>query len=135
VYLRRPHEPRLYARSAWVDAPARMIAPVLVQALERTRRFSAVITVPGVGRPGLRLDSQILRLQHEFLERPSRVRFAVRVELSDPVARRVLGVREVEAVEEAPSEDAHGGVMAANRAVRRALDEVAAWCAELASGG
>lgn len=135
VYLRRPYERRAYARSAWVDTPARMMAPMLVTALERTGRFAAVTGFAGAATPGLRLDSQVLRLQHEVQEPPGLVRVTLRVVLTDLAARRVLGTREVEAVEPAPSGDAAGAVVAANAAVRRALDEVAAWCAGLAGGG
>jgi cholesterol transport system auxiliary component len=38
-----------------------------------------------------------------------------------------------EAVEGAPSDDPYGGVVAANRAVDRVLDEIAKWCGENAT--
>ncbi len=58
------------------------------------------------------------------------MRLTVRVQLSEVPSRRVLGAREVEAVEEAPSDDPYGGVVAANRAVRRVLDDIVAYCGE-----
>lgn len=132
VYLRRPHELRSYARAEWVEPPARMIGPLLVRALERTGRFQAVLAAPGGVAAGLRLDVEVVRLQQEFAEKPSRVRFTLRAQLADLSAGRVLGTRELEAVEPAPSDDAYGGVLAANRAVQRALEEAAGWCAGLA---
>ena len=42
--------------------------------------------------------------------------------------RRVLATRYVEATQDAPSDDAPGGVVAANAAVARALTLVAAFC-------
>ena len=130
VYVRRPHELEFFARSEWVDTPARMLAPLLVRALERTGRFQAVAEARTAGAGGLRLESAIVRLQHEFTARPSRVRLTVRVQLSDMLSRRVLGTREFEAIEEAPSDDPYGGVVAANRAVRRVLDDIVAYCVE-----
>jgi cholesterol transport system auxiliary component len=134
VYVRKEHELRHYARADWVEPPARMIGPLLVQALERTGRFQVVVAAPGSVAAGLRLETEVVRLQQEFTERPSRVRFTLRAQLSDLQAGRVLGTRELEAVEAAASEDAYGGVVAANQAVRRVLEEAAAWCAGLAGG-
>ncbi len=130
VYVRRSHELEFFSRSEWVDAPARMFAPLLVRALERSGRFQAVAEARSAAAAGLRLESDIVRLQHEFTVRPSRVRLTVRVRLSDVASRRVLGAREFEAVEEAPSDDPYGGVVAANRAVRQVLDDIVAYCAE-----
>jgi cholesterol transport system auxiliary component len=132
VYVRRPHELRHYARADWVEPPARMLGPLLVRALERTGRFQAVVAAPGGVAAGLRLETEVVRLQQEFTESPSRVRFTLRAQLADVAAGRVLGTRELEAVEVAPSEDAYGGVVAANHAVRRVLEETASWCAGLA---
>jgi cholesterol transport system auxiliary component len=44
--------------------------------------------------------------------------------------QRVVASAAFEAVEGAPSDDPYGGVIAANRAVDRVLDEVAVWCSE-----
>jgi cholesterol transport system auxiliary component len=133
VYVRRAHELEFFSRSEWVDAPARMLAPLLVRALERSGRFAAVAEARTGSAAGLRLDSEIVRLQQEFTVRPSRVRVTVRVQLSDVASRRVLGAREFEAVEAALSDDPYGGVVAANRAVRRVLDDIVAYCVDLAS--
>lgn len=128
VYVRRPHQLEFFSRSEWVDRPARMLAPLLVRALERSGRFRAVAEARSAADAGLRLESEIIQLQHEFTTRPSRVRLTVRVQLLDVPSRRVLGARELEAVEEALSEDPYGGVVAANRAVRRVLDDIVASC-------
>lgn len=130
VYVRKPHELEFFARNEWVDSPARMLGPLLVQALEHSGRFQAVAETGTVAAAGLRLESTIVRLQHEFTVRPSRVRLTVRVQLADVPSRRVLGAREFEAVEEAPSDDPYGGVVAANRAARRVLEDIVNYCVE-----
>jgi cholesterol transport system auxiliary component len=130
VYVETPHQLAFFSRSEWVDTPARMLAPLLVRALERSGTFASVAEARSAVAAGLRLEAEIVRLQQEFTERPSRVRLAIRIQLSDVPSRRVLGAREIEAVEDAPSDDAYGGVVAANRAVRRVLDEIVAYCGE-----
>jgi cholesterol transport system auxiliary component len=131
AWLQRPNQLQYFARSQWVEPPARMVGPALVRALERTGRFRAVTQVALAASPGLRLESEVVRLQQEFTGRPSRVRFTLRLELVDVAARSILGTRELEALEPAPTEDAAGGAAAANAAVKRVLDEAAAWCAEV----
>jgi cholesterol transport system auxiliary component len=130
VYVKRSHELEFFGRSEWVDTPARMLAPMLVRALERSGAFASVAEARSAAAAELRLEAELVRLQQEFTERPSRVRLTVRVQLYELPSRRVLGAREIEAVEEAPSDDPYGGVVAANRAVRRVLDEIAAYCGE-----
>jgi cholesterol transport system auxiliary component len=129
VYVRREHQLQFFARSQWVEAPARMLGPLLVQALERTGRFRAVVAAPSGANTTLRLETEIVRLQQEFMSSPSQVRFTLRLQLIDAPTGRVLGTRELEAVESSPSDDPYGGVIAANRAVRRVLEEAAAYCA------
>jgi cholesterol transport system auxiliary component len=131
AWVREPHQLRYFARSQWAEPPARMLGPLLVRALEHTGRFQAITDLPGAAAAGLRLDTELVRLQQEFASRPSQVRVTLRVQLVDAETRRILGTGEFEAVEPAASEDPAGGVAAASRAVGHALSEVAAWTARL----
>lgn len=129
VYVKTPHELEYFAKNQWVDTPARMLTPLLVQAAESSGAFGAVSTSGGGVTAPLRLESEIVRLQQEFMATPSQVHFTLRVQLVDVAARKVLATREFDATEKAPSEDPYGGVLAANRAVNRVLGEVKAFCA------
>lgn len=130
IYVRVPHQINYFAHSEWVDPPARMIAPLLLAAIEKTGSFRAVVLRPGAAAGELRLDTEIIRLQHEFLSRPSRVRFTLRATLVDDKTRRVLAGREFEAIALASSEDAYGGVLAANRAVQTVLENLSQFLTE-----
>ncbi len=128
AYVRRPHELDYFSKSRWADAPSRMLAPLIAQALET--RFRAVVRTPGAVGADVRLDTEIVRLQQDFGAQPSRIEFALRVQLVDLREGRVLAAAQFEETENAPSEDAYGGVIAANRALRRMLARVADFCAE-----
>jgi cholesterol transport system auxiliary component len=130
VYLERAHEVRRYARSAWVDTPARMLAPLLARALEQGGFRVAREGEAGAER---RLETELLQLRQEFLARPSAVRLVLRARLLGGGGRPVAE-REIEVEEPAPSDDAYGAVVAANRAVSAALAEVVALCAEATAG-
>jgi len=124
IYMREPHQLEYFAHSEWVDPPARMLGPLLVAAIEKTGFFHAVVLTPGAASGDLRLDTEIIRLQHEFQTSPSRVRFTLRATLIDDKSRRVMALREFNAIEPARSEDPYGGVLAANRAVQTVLDDL-----------
>jgi cholesterol transport system auxiliary component len=128
VYIRTPYVLEYYTQSQWVDTPARMLLPLLVSRLEASGLFGAVLsasTSPVVGE--WRLDTEIVRFQQEFLTEPSQIRLVLRVQLLDMAARQVIATGLLEIKENTPSEDAEGGVLAANQVIARALNEVVAF--------
>jgi len=130
IYVRENHKLEYFANSEWIDPPARMLGPLLVSAIENTGAFRAVVLTPGAATGDLRLDTEIIRLQHEFQSSPSRVRFTLRAYLVDDKTRRVLAWREFDAAVAATSEEPYGGVIAANRAVQSVLTSLSQFCAE-----
>ena len=132
IYLREPHKLEYFAHSEWVEPPARMLGPLMVAALQNTGAFRAVVLAPGAASGDLRLDSEIVRLQHEFQTKPSQVHFTLRAYLLNDKTRRVLAWREFDVIEAAAGENPYGGVLAANRAAQTLLDQLAQFCAETA---
>ena len=130
VYTRRANELEYFAKNRWVDTPANMLAPLLVQALEHSGGFHAVVQAPSLATADLRLDTEIVRLQQDFSVLPSRVQFTLRAQLIDVRGRRVLASTEFDETEPAPRDDPYGGVIAANRALGRLLERLAKFCAE-----
>ena len=129
IYTREPHKLEYFAHSEWIDPPPRMLAPLLVAALTNSGAFRAVVLMPSAANGDVRLNTEIIRLQHEFGIRPSRVRFTLRAYLVDNRTRRVLASQEFDASAPAASEDPHAGVVAANLAVQRVLGQLASFCA------
>jgi len=128
VYVREAHKREYFAHSEWIDAPARMLAPLIVVAVENSGTFRAVVPTPSAAAGELRLDTEIVRLQHEFDARPSRVRFTLRAYVVDNSTRRVLAWREFDETVPAATEDPYGGILAANRAVQVVLGQLADFC-------
>jgi cholesterol transport system auxiliary component len=133
VYVGKPYALEHFALNRWADTPARMINPLLVRALEESGAFQAVVPGPATITTDLRLDVELLRLQQDFVERPSRVELALRAQLLSVRERRALATRYIEVTEAARSDDPAGGVAAANAAVQRALAQVAAFATEVAA--
>jgi cholesterol transport system auxiliary component len=127
AYLRRPHEVSYYAFNQWADTPARMFSVLLTQTMEKAGLWHAVVQAPSAARADYRLDCDNLVLEQQFFSNPSRVRVALLAQLIDHRRQNVIGTRNFEIFEAAPSEDAYGGVIAANRAAAGLLAEVTAW--------
>jgi len=129
AYVRQPYEVDYFVTGRWVDAPARMLGPLIAHALGQGGGFHAVVHTPSVVASGMRLDTELVRLQHEFLGGPSRVRIALRAQLIDMSDRRVIAAREFEETEPAAADNVYSGVAAANRALERVLTRLAEFCA------
>jgi cholesterol transport system auxiliary component len=128
VYVQRAYELDYFADNRWADAPARMLGPLLTQALERSGGFRTVVQAPTAVTSDVRVNAELIRLQQNFTMRPSRAELALRVQLVDVRARRVLATKLFEEAGNAPSEDAYGGVAAANAALERILARVVEFC-------
>jgi cholesterol transport system auxiliary component len=128
VYVRQPYELNYFVSNRWADTPSRMLGPLLALALEQTGSFRAVAQTPSAVPADLRVDTELIRLQQNFGTRPSRVELTLRAELIDVRAKRVLVTRLFEETENAPTDDAYGGVTAANLALRRMLEQLVDFC-------
>jgi len=132
IYARGSHVHEYFSHSEWADTPARMLAPLIVAAIENVGAFRAVVLGPGVAAGDLRLDTEIMQLEQDFVDQPSRVRFTLRAYIVDDATRRVIAWRQFDETVAAASEDPYGGVVAANRAVQIVLEKLASFCAEAA---
>ncbi|MEO5954855.1 MAG: ABC-type transport auxiliary lipoprotein family protein [Nitrospiraceae bacterium] len=135
AYTQRPYEVSYYATHQWADSPARMLTPVLIQALEQTGYWRAIVPMPTAVRGDHRVEIDQLELVQTFLKKPSQVRLALRVQVIKLPEYLVLGTRLFDAVEGASTDDAYGGAVAANRAADRLVREVAGWLSGCVSGG
>lgn len=129
VYMREDHKLEYFAHSEWVDPPARMLGPLLVAAIDKVGAFGTVVLTPASVSGALRLHTQIIRLQQNFQTSPSRVQFTLRAYLTDEKTRVVLAWREFSAEATAPSDNAQGGVNAANKVVQDVLTLLAQFLA------
>jgi cholesterol transport system auxiliary component len=121
IYIREAHKLEYFSHSEWIDTPARMLAPLIVAAIEHGGTFRAVVPTPSAAAGDIKLDSEIIRLQHDFSGPQSRVRFTLRAYLVESSTRRVLAWREFDETVTATSQDPYGGVVAANRAVQNVM--------------
>ena len=70
-----------------------------------------------------------MRLEQNFVDQPSRVRFTLRAYVVDDATRQVIAWREFDTRVAAVRDDPVAGVQAAQEAAQRLLKAVATFCA------
>lgn len=125
AFVRQPHALEYFAKNRWADAPAKMLSPLLVRVLEQRTGFRAVAAENSMVKGDVRLDTEIILLQQEFTTSPSRLHLVLRAQLVDQASRSILATQVFEVLENAPSDDPYGGVVAANRVLPRLLEQIA----------
>jgi cholesterol transport system auxiliary component len=133
LYLRQPQLLEAFLHSEWVEPPARLLGPLIVAELQRGGRFGAVLSAPSPAAGDWRLDVELLRLQQDFTVTPSQLRLSLRATLVDSSTRRVIAWQTFDDSVPAASEDAYGGVLAAQAALRNVLGPLRRFCEEAAN--
>jgi cholesterol transport system auxiliary component len=121
VYQREPHRIEQFANSRWAAPPARMLGPLIAQALGASATVKVALSSMAGAGCELRLDTQVLRLAQDFSTQPSQAIFVLHAVLLDTRTGRPLAAQDFTASVPAPGDNARSGVMAANQAVQQVL--------------
>ena len=127
AYTEKSSAINYYSQSEWADEPAELIAPLIADTIGKTEYYRAVLTQPTPVAADHRLDVELIRLQQDFLQQPSQVHISMRVSLSDAASNTLIASQLYNEREPAPSDDAYGGVQAANRVLSRILLDLSTW--------
>lgn len=129
LYQGETHRLGAFRRHRWADAPARMLEPLLLRALEHSGLFSAVAAPGAAVRGELRLDTELMELLLDTRGARHSVSLRLRAALIDQASGRLLATREFAIDEPAADATPYAGVQAANRAVARLMTGLRAFLA------
>ena len=124
MYTRAPYQLEHFARSEWIDAPAQMLRPLMISAIENTGAFNAVLAKQSAAASDLRLESEVIKLVQDFSTKPSHVQFTLRASFVDSATQQIIATKEFNERVNANSDNPIGGVQAANVAINLALDKL-----------
>ena len=135
AYLEQAGRLDYFAYHEWVGAPAGMLSSLIVQALDTSGLFGAVISGSPEIRTDLRLDSELLYLRQDFRGSAGVLDLGVSINLVDVRNRSLLGTKRFDHAVATRAADPEAGVAAANRAaddfVRELVDYLAASIADI----
>jgi cholesterol transport system auxiliary component len=130
LYVKKPFQVEAFAKNAWTSPPGEMVHPLMVQSLQKTGFFTAVTTSSYATDAEYRLDTQLIRLEQNFLKRPSTLEFSAKVALTRVGTRRIVASKTIILSIPCPEQTPYGGVIAANRAVLQFTAAVSAFVVE-----
>lgn len=116
LYINKPFELEPFVKNAWTAPPADMLFPLLIQSLQRTGYFYAVTSSPYSEKADYRLDTQLLKLDQNFLKKPSIIELSVKVVLTNIDQNQVITSRIINLQIPCSTDTPYGGVQAANQA-------------------
>lgn len=117
-----------FAKNGWVKTPAQMLQPLIVEALQNTHYFHAVISSSAIGHYDYILSTKLLELREVFFPCSSEIHLKLRAQIVKASDSTIVATREFFVTEPAPQRTPYGGVVAANRAVANMLAQLVKFC-------
>jgi cholesterol transport system auxiliary component len=127
-YTLQAYQIAYFANNRWAETPTRMLQALIVQTLQATQHFRAVVSPPFIGRPDYVLNTQLLELQQDFLQNPSVIHIKLRVQLIKVASNQVIVDKELFVTEATEKNTPYGGVIAANHAAEKLMAQLARLC-------
>ena len=125
AYMDKPLELSYYTRNRWVAPPAKMLQPLIVQALQQTHRFNAVASSPFSGKADFRLDSDLVYIRQNLLTHPHNLEIALQVRLIENKNQRIVASQLITQIEPILKPAPYAGVLSSNVAWSKALASLA----------
>jgi cholesterol transport system auxiliary component len=128
VYTIKPYQVAYFAKNRWAASPGKMLQQLMIQTLQNTHYFKAVIAPPFSGMYDYILNTQLFELQQDFTHNPSVIRLRLNAQLIQSGTNRIIATKQFTVIEPAPQNTPYGGVIAANRAVSELLRQLVNFC-------
>lgn len=125
AYMLRPYDVAYFTQNEWSATPAQMLMPLLIKTLEGTHYFSQVFTPPYPSSYTYALRTEIVDLTQDLTNKSAAVQLSLRVQLIDGATNRIIATQEITQREPMQNKTPYSGVVAANNATAKALQEVA----------
>jgi cholesterol transport system auxiliary component len=128
AYTTKPYQVAFFGHNQWAETPSQMLLPLIIQSLQKTHYFRAVVTPPYVGEYNYLLATQILQLQQNFVRQPNVVEFSLRAQLIKMRSNQIIASKEFTVALPIRQKTPYGGVIATNRATGIILAELTNFC-------
>ncbi len=125
LYVNQRFQVNSFARNAWLSPPSVMLLPLLIRSIESSHYFFAVASDLNTSKTDYRLESALIRLQQNFLMKPSHLELIMQVILIHNSDNRVVATETIYQSIPCSSDSPLGGVIAANFAARKLSSRVA----------
>jgi cholesterol transport system auxiliary component len=128
AYTTCPYQVNHFGENQWAETPSQMFLPLIVQTLQNSRAFKAIVLAPYTGRYDYILSTQIIKIQQNFMTNPARFELSIRAQLININNNRVMAIKQFNFSQPMPSRSPMGGVIAANQAAAQFLRSLTQFC-------
>ncbi len=125
AYSTSPYQLAYFAKHYWIIEPAKMLQQLLVQTLQNSHYYHAIISSPDVGHFDYILHTQLLELKQDYTYNPSVIRLVVRAQLTRTSDNKIIRAKQFAAVAVTAANTPCAGVVAANHAAAEIVAEIA----------
>lgn len=131
AYVVKPYQVSYYSRAQWAETPSQMIMPILAQSLERTGAFKAVVVAPYLGRYDYVLNTQIIKMQQNYLSaNQGYFELVIQAQILRATTGTTIATRQFSVRTPIGAPSPYNGVIAANDAMARALMQISLFAAQ-----
>jgi len=127
AYTTQKYQIAYFSQSEWVETPAQMMQPLIVETFRRTHYFGAVLSPPYFGQHTFSLRTEIIELQQDFTSDPAVLRLTMRFYLRREATNQLIAEKDFSVQEPLSERNPYAGVVAANVAVGRLLRELSSF--------
>ena len=125
AYETKPYLIDYFTRNIWGATPSQMIQPLLVQSLQDTRHYLAVVTPPVSGYYHYALNTEVLALFVNYYHQPATFDIKLRAQLFNANSNKAIATKDIYISEPIRGcNNFYSKIIAANHAMARALRRV-----------
>jgi cholesterol transport system auxiliary component len=125
AYTIRPYQVQYFGENQWAETPSEMLSPLLVQTLQNTKHYRAVVSAPYSGIYNYALSTRILRFEQDYMHKPHAFKLTARVSINRMSNNQLVAAKEFVISTPISNQSPYGGVIAANNATRQLMREIA----------
>ncbi len=127
AFTMHPYQLSYYSQSRWIEAPADMFAPLIMQSIQKSGRFKSVIAPPFAGQYQYALRTQIKTLHVDYARQMPTLDLQVQAAIIAAGSGNIVATRDFKVSVPLQQYSPYGATVAANRASSIFLSELTAW--------
>lgn len=128
AYSTRPFQVAYFAKNQWAESPTKMMQGLMMQTLQNTHHYKAVVNQSYTGRYDYVLNSQLIELQQDFTHQPAILRLSMRMNLINSATGQAVASKGFNVQTHLRDNSPLAGVYAANRASEALLRQMVRFC-------
>ncbi len=128
AYSIQPYQIAYYAKNSWVSQPSDMLQPLIMQSLQNTHYYHAVIAPSIGGQSDYRLTTQIDELLQDYTHGTAVFRLRVRADIIRMSNYKVVATKQFVITRPIMQKSPYSGVYAANQTTAEMLRQLTQFC-------